>query len=145
MRFDQASLIPDKVRFLSHESPDTCASFINHGEKPRRTKFRISGDDVQVNRVNVTLIGTNMGCGHNLYVTPLSAAETEKWTGRWSVCQLMETSIYETKEKCTYDCPCSGSCKEIQILKQPSVMRDSSWSLCHLCITYTPGKPPYFS
>jgi len=85
--------------------------------------------------MNVTLIGTNLGCGHNLYVTPLSAAETEKWTGRWTTCPITEETKYEDKERCSYSCRCRGSCEEIQVFKRPNIIKDSSWNLCYVCMT----------
>jgi hypothetical protein len=84
--------------------------------------------------VNVTLIGTNLGCGHNLYVTPLSAAETEKWIARWTTCPLRQTDRYEDKERCLYECRCSGSCEEIQVLRMPTDRKDRSWTVCYMCI-----------
>jgi len=119
VRSEYLSIIADEERYLTDESPQTCASFnINEGANiPRYTQFRVKvGDDLVGEQVDVTLIGTNLGCGHNLYLSPLSVAEIEMWNGRWKTCSLNETSIYEDKEMCFYKC------------------------LINVCITYQPGK-----
>ena len=142
VRFEDRGLHPDEEKFLTDESPQTCTAFniTNNAITPRYTQFRIYIAYDQVGEVNVTLIGTNLGCGHNMYVTPLSAAEIGTWTGKWSICPLKQTSSYEDKETCSYECRCSGICKEIQIMKYPASIKDSSWSVCHICIDYEPGK-----
>ncbi|KAK2146038.1 hypothetical protein LSH36_638g01004 [Paralvinella palmiformis] len=139
VRSDYLSIIPDEERYLTDESPQTCASFNISSEvnTPRYTQFRVQLDDDQfIEQVTVTLIGTNLGCGHGLYVSPLSATETSTWTGLWMTCQLENRSSYEDKQMCFYECPCLASCKEIQIMKYPKVIMDSPWTLCHMCITY---------
>ena len=123
--------------FISDDDPDTCANF-NIGvdiHTPRDSTFRIEVADDIKDYANVTLIGNNLGCGHNLYVTPLSAAETEKWTGRWTTCSLKEESMYGDKEICSYNCLFTGSCEEMQVIKSPRIVEDSSWTVCHVCIT----------
>ncbi|KAK2150918.1 hypothetical protein LSH36_382g00017 [Paralvinella palmiformis] len=137
IRFEDSGIIPDKEEFITNDWPNRCATFNNGDDTniPRHTNFRIEVADYRINYVNITLIGTNLGCGHNLYVTPLSAAETEKWTGRWTTCPLTEETKYEDKERCSYGCRCRGSCEEIQVLKRPKIIKDSSWNLCYICIT----------
>jgi len=145
IRFEDSGINPDNKEFITDDSPRTCATFNNGDDTniPRNTNFRIEVADYIIDYVNVTLIGTNLGCGHNLYVTPLSAAETEKWTGRWTTCPLTEETKYEDKERCSYGCRCRGSCEEIQVLKRPKIIKDSSWNLCYICIT--PGKEFYLA
>ncbi|KAK2162817.1 hypothetical protein LSH36_91g06029 [Paralvinella palmiformis] len=124
------------AKYMIDNVPDTCFTFkvSDNTEVPKPTQFRIKPDEHIADYVNVTLVGTNLGCGHDLHVTPLSAAETGKWTGRWTTCSLRETSMYEDKELCSYDCHCPGICEEIQILKWPTTVSDGSWSVCHTCI-----------
>jgi len=136
-RFDQRGIVPVNKLFISDDDPDTCANF-NIGvdiHTPRDSTFRIEVADDIKDYANVTLIGNNLGCGHNLYVTPLSAAETEKWTGRWTTCSLKEESMYGDKEICSYNCLFTGSCEEMQVMKSPRIVEDSSWTVCHVCIT----------
>ena len=136
VRFEKSGLIPDEEEFLTDDSPDTCTSIVSDNEKiPRMTKFRIDVPDYIINNATVTLLGSNLGCGHNLYVSRLSAAETEKWTGRWTTCPLRDTTTYEGKEKCSYECKFRENCEQIQIIKQPKIAKDSSWSLCYVSIT----------
>ncbi len=45
---------------------------------PTHTQIRVHVPDAGVDELNVTLLGTNLGCGRDLYVSPLSADETEK-------------------------------------------------------------------
>ena len=130
IRFEDSGINPDNKEFITDDSPRTCATFNNGDDTniPRYTNFRIEVADYIIDYVNVTLIGTNLGCGHNLYVTPLSAAETEKWT----TCPITEETKYEDKERSSYGCRCRESCEEIQVLK---IINDNSWNVCHICIT----------
>ncbi|KAK2170656.1 hypothetical protein LSH36_1g05010 [Paralvinella palmiformis] len=128
LQINGSDINPDTEEFIIDDSPRTCTTF-NSGDDtniPRNTIFRIEVADYRIDYVNVTLIGTNLGCGHNLYVTPLSAADTEKWT---------EETKYEDKERCSYGCRCRGSCEEIQVFKRPKIIKDSSWNLCYICTT----------
>ncbi|KAK2163669.1 hypothetical protein LSH36_75g02044 [Paralvinella palmiformis] len=70
-----------------NESAETCTTFSSESVAiPRHTQFRIEVADDINDYAEVTMIGTNLGCGHNLYVSPLSRSETEKWTGHWTTC-----------------------------------------------------------
>ncbi|KAK2149258.1 hypothetical protein LSH36_458g01020, partial [Paralvinella palmiformis] len=136
--FENTSLLPDNETLFLDEFIETCARF-NLGDDakvPLRTAFRIPVAADVVQMVNVSLIGVNMAFGRHLYITALSAAETEKWTGRWTTCRLRETSMYENKEKCLYECQISGSGAQIQVMKIPSSVDDSSWSLCNILLIY---------
>jgi hypothetical protein len=134
--FDEKGIFPDNVTFLADGNPDTCHTFTVDDEVcvPKYSHLKVQIAVVVVDNVNVTLMGTNLGCGYNLYVTPLSLAETEKWTGQWSTCRLFETSIDGGTQNCFYQCKCSGNCKAIQILKWPRTVEESSWTLCHVCL-----------
>jgi hypothetical protein len=99
------------LELLIHRK-SVCATF-NIGDDsniPRHTQFRIEVIEHVTDYTNVTLIGTNLGCGHDVYVTLLSTAKTKKCTGRSTACPLLETSVYEDKERCSYLCQCSWSC-----------------------------------
>ena len=136
MRFEKSGLMPDERDFLTDDSPKTCTDIVNDKDQIlRQTDFRIGVADYIIDNATVTLLGTNLGCGHNLYVTPLSAAETEKWTGRWTTCPLRETSMYDGKEKCSYECKCREGCEEMQIIKRPKIAKDSTWNICYVSIT----------
>ncbi|KAK2170657.1 hypothetical protein LSH36_1g05011 [Paralvinella palmiformis] len=137
IRFEDSDINLDNEEFITDDSPRTCATF-NNGDDTntlRDTTLRIEVADYIIDYVNVTLIGNNLGCGHSLYAIPLSAAETEKWTGLWITCPITEDRKYEDKERCSYGCRCRGSCEEIQVLKRPKTIKDSSWNLCYICIT----------
>ncbi|KAK2139661.1 hypothetical protein LSH36_1664g00000 [Paralvinella palmiformis] len=70
--------------FLVDDYIETCSTFVpDYGlSVPRYTQVRVQVPDEVVDDVNVTLIGTNLGCGNNRYVSPLSTVEIRKWTGR---------------------------------------------------------------
>ncbi|KAK2141140.1 hypothetical protein LSH36_1154g00073 [Paralvinella palmiformis] len=131
VRFQRQSLIPDEEDFLTDDSNDT------------RTIFSL-GDDVQISvfshfriqlppekghPTNVALIRTNMKCGGYPYASPLSGAETKTWTGRWSTCTLIQKTMSGDKENCL--------CDEIQIIRIPYSVEDSSWSLCDASLRFT--------
>ncbi|KAK2142427.1 hypothetical protein LSH36_956g00000, partial [Paralvinella palmiformis] len=120
-RFEENGITIDREEYLVDDSTQTCAAFtINNATLvPKPTNLRIQVPPDVVNNLTVTLIGTDLDCDHGFYVTPLSAAETDKWIGRWSRCSLSDTFSYEGKEGCVFQCQCSGSCEEIQILKMP--------------------------
>ncbi|KAK2146178.1 hypothetical protein LSH36_626g01004 [Paralvinella palmiformis] len=139
LRYAEQSLIPDDESLLTDYVPDTCAIFnINADARvPIISHFRIQLPSVNGNPINVSLIGNNINCGRYFYVTSLSPAETETWTGRWSTCTLIEKSLSENDENCLYMCQCSGCCEEIQIIRQPTSVEDSYWSLCEISLKFT--------
>ncbi|KAK2143445.1 hypothetical protein LSH36_839g02004 [Paralvinella palmiformis] len=61
---------------------------------PIRTKFRIQLPSYVEGRVNVSLIGTNIRCDTSFFVTPLSEAETERWTDVNSCSDVSVSGIY---------------------------------------------------
>jgi len=142
VHIENVGLVPERRELLTDEFVDTCAAFNNENcgvAIPRHTQFRIEVADDINDYASVTLIGTNLGCGHNLYVSPLSAEETEKWNGRWTTCLLKEALMYESNEKCLYECQCRERCEEIQVMKYPKIIEDSSWTVCCVCITSIAG------
>jgi hypothetical protein len=116
---------------------DARAVFQNNDQaRSKITKFRVQIPDEGIDEVNITLRGTNLGCGENLYVTPLNAAEAGKWTGRWSSCSVVESSVKDGLDICSYRCRCKGACEEIQVAKRPLTVTESSWTLYPICLTY---------
>ncbi|KAK2138639.1 hypothetical protein LSH36_2688g00000 [Paralvinella palmiformis] len=117
---------------------ETCSTFVPDDglSIPRYTQVRVQLPEEIVDEVNVTLIGTHLGCGHNLYVSPLSTFEIRKWTGRRTTCQLLDVSVDHDQESCFNRCKCLSKCEEIQILKTPRTREESYWTLCHLCLIY---------
>ena len=135
VRFDEKGLKPDEERFMFDFFRDTCASFtVQEGRTtPQYTCFRVSVSDLKTDELDVILSGSRLGCGHNLYVSPLSVNETGDWMGRWRTCHLKDVVKFGEKETCTYQCLCSDPCIEIQVLRMPSTKDDSSWTVCHMC------------
>ncbi|KAK2139347.1 hypothetical protein LSH36_1849g00001 [Paralvinella palmiformis] len=136
LRFGDNKLLPQNVDYLTDDSPDTCAIFSFNKETPhiRDTIFRVELTEDNTDMINVTLIGSNLQCGHNLYVVPITEPEKASWKGIWIACSFVETSIDEKGEKCLHQCHCSGRCEEIQIMKRPREGDDPSWNLCHIMI-----------
>ena len=142
VRFDERGIVPDNHDFLTNISPESCTSFgIPEGRNmAQQTKFRIYlDDDEDTVGVIVNVTGTNLGCGYNLYVSPLAQLETEKWTGRWSSCPILEISTVADKDICSYNCTCRGGCEEIQIMKWPRSIQESYWTLCEVFFTFIPA------
>ena len=142
VRFEEGSIIPNNSEFLTDDSVDTCALFALgvDVDVPKRTKFRISIPDIATDQVIVAMIGINMGCDREFYVMPLSQNDTLKWKGCWSVCPLKEIKKSEDKDSCLFECQCSESCKEIQLIRNPHSIQDSTWSVCKMSLMYTPGN-----
>ena len=139
MRFDERGIVPDNHDFLTNNSPESCTSFgLPEGRNmAQHSKIRIYlDDDEDTVGVVVNVTGTNLGCGYNLYVAPLSQVETEKWTGRWTSCPIMGTSADVEKERCIYNCTCRGGCEEIQIMKWPRSIEESYWMLCQVSFIF---------
>jgi hypothetical protein len=116
---------------------DNCTAFLHNDQtKPKITKFRITiPPGSATNLISITVRGTNLGCGENLYVTPLNAAEAEKWTGKWSSCPVVASSVQDGEDICTYRCRCTGDYEEIQVAKRPHTAQESSWTLCQISLT----------
>ena len=69
-RYENAELIPYAEGFLTGDSPETRTSIISDNDQMSRyTKFRIEITGYITDNVTVSLLGNNLGCGHNLYVT----------------------------------------------------------------------------
>ena len=143
LQFDTISLLPDNVTTMLDDSPDTCSQFNINPDSPvpKFTIFRFELPEYRMDYINVTLIGNDLGCGYNLYISPLAEVETEKWTGRWKICHLEETSVDMGRENCTYHCKCLKGCEEFQVLKRPTTVQESSWILCDVVVDI--GGFPY--
>ena len=127
---------PVNLSFLRDDNRETCTTFEADGRLETRqlTTFRVRSYDQRAEYINVTLVGQNLSCSDNLYVMPLTAAQTKHWTGIWITCPLLTTSVEGRFESCTFNCRCLGGCAEIQISKRPRKASESSWSLCRLDI-----------
>ena len=137
--FNEQGIVPRNKSFLVDQSPDTCSTFqLDNGTSiAQYSQVRFQVPATALDHINVTLVGTNLGCGHNLYVTPVSAAETKKWIGRWKTCRLFDIGMNDGKDNCSYRCGCLGNCEEIQVIKMPMRREESCWSICHISLTYT--------
>jgi len=137
--FCPMSLRPDSEEFLEDDLPETCASFSTNEQQRTTsiTRFRFEILGKYVHNINITLFGYSLGCGYNLYLSPILENEMEKWTGRWKACQLVQFHQATTpNEICDYQCDCSDGYEKIQVLKAPRSLEESSWKLCHINITY---------
>ena len=138
IRFRQGNnyINPVNLSFLRNDNNDTCTTFEAdvRTEVSQLTTFRVRSYDEQAEYINVTLVGRNLSCANNLYVIPLTAAQTKHWTGIWTTCPLLTTSVEGRLESCTFNCHCLGRCGEIQVSKRPRKATESSWSLCRLDI-----------
>ena len=143
IRFAPYSLNPVKGDFLKDNSSETCTKFNSSDDSTglQHTQFRMKAFPLDVGDINVTITGNNLGCGHNLYVSPLSPAQSENWIGRWTACQLEDKSTFGFKERCAYWCKAPGHCKETQILKVPHQLNESFWEICQITITSGEFKP----
>jgi hypothetical protein len=99
------------------------------------TQFRVQKFAGQISDINVTIIGRQLGCGYNLYITPLTVEQSNTWQGIWTSCTLLETGSDDSKELCSYWCKSPGYWEELQVLKVPRTSDESDWELCHMNIT----------
>ncbi|KAK2138581.1 hypothetical protein LSH36_2775g00000 [Paralvinella palmiformis] len=144
VRFAEQTLIPAGKTLFSDDDADTCTEFDvgNEAQIPISSHFRIRIPYYTRDALNVSMLGTNIECGGSFYVTLLSSAETKTWLGRWTTCRLIEKTISGKEETCLYGCQYSGYCEELQIIRMPFSVADSSWSLCDLTLTFSPGRNP---
>ena len=91
MRFNPNGISPKNGTISSRN----CSVFYADEAIPERrySTFRVSVPEEDVEYVNVTLLGENMTCDHDLYAMPLSVAQTDTWAGMWLTCPLLETSV----------------------------------------------------
>ena len=105
-------------------------------QTPQYTTLRVPVIDQQLDYLSVTLIGENLICGSNLHVMPLTASQTDRWTGIWHTCELITELTQDHLERCIFTCHCRGGCAQIQICKRPRTIEESSWVLCYIYIPY---------
>ena len=114
---------------LTDDYIETCISFDANQETMEKKditfRFPVTAD--QLENINVTLIGTKLGCGRNMFVIPLTKPQTVLWTGIWRTCSLFEKFEIEGKESCTFHCPCLGGCEEIQVTRRPRTMKGTTF------------------
>jgi len=120
-------------------STETCTRFVPDQDmrKEQYSTFRIDIPEDSLDFVNITVQGENISCGYDLYVMPLTVAETTHWSGIWMACPLLEMTAAAGRNKgCIFRCQCSGVCKEIQICRRPHNYEESAWTLCSICFKY---------
>lgn len=108
---------------------------MNNASLLKHTQFRFMPLAGQMADNNVTIIGQRLACGYNLYVSTLSVEQSSSWLGRWSMCTLLDTSSYGTKERCSYFCTSPDNGTEIQVLKFPHTSDEYFWGVCHISRT----------
>jgi hypothetical protein len=133
IRFASDSVIPTNESSITDDSVETCSDFQTRDNDTllHNTHLRIVQGAGQVGDINVTITGGRLECRSNLYVTPLAIHQSHSWLGRWIRCTLLETSMDENRERCTYFCTSPGYWREIQVLK----VDEYSWEICHINIT----------
>ncbi|KAK2165147.1 hypothetical protein LSH36_54g05000 [Paralvinella palmiformis] len=137
LRFQETSIIPDEEFHLIDVSRTSCASFnVNRPStgKPWFVNFRIKFSNRE-NGIKVNLTGTNLRCGDMLNVMPISNDQTQKWTGQFSRCPLLDTITDDGKERCSFDCQCLERCEEIQVLRMPYFTSETSWTICDISVS----------
>ena len=136
IRFAEDSLIPINETFIKDDSLDTCTSFQRRNNAQlQHTHFRIRKRTDQMGDINVTIIGTKLGCGYNIYLTPLSLAQAKTWLGRWNTCTLLENSTDMGQEICSYLCMKPGFWRELQVLKVPRTVDELYWEVCYINVS----------
>ena len=137
IRFANTSLKSTNQTFITDDSTDSCSAFqtTDNASLLQYTQLRLMPLAGQRGSINVTIIGVSLGCGYNLYVSVLSLDQSKHWLGRWSTCNLLDTSRYGTKENCSYFCSSPLYWSEIQVMKFPHSSDESFWEICHFGIT----------
>lgn len=138
MRQGEGYITPNDTTFLTDNSAETCTIFQadEHSDIPQYTTFRVVVLDEKVEYLNFTLLGVNLTCSGNLFVMPLTVQQTINWSGIWATCHLIDSGVENLSERCIFSCRCLGGCREIQVIKRPRNVEESTWSLCHLSISY---------
>ena len=137
IRFEDRSLISTNLEALTDNTSYTCTTFqrINNISISYYTQFRVQKSAGQIGDTNVTITGSKLGCGYNLYVTVLTTAQSTTWLGRWTGCTLLETIRYGNMESCSYWCKSPGYWKELQVLMIARTSEELDWELYNISIT----------
>ena len=139
-RFADDTLIPANPDFLKDASSDTCTAFqqndlnSDHGF----TQFRVNASIAEIGSINVIITGNGLECGRNLYVSPISSAESESWLGRWTRFKLEKTTENDNKQRCFFWFNSTGPVNEIQVIRTPLPSKDVNWEICHISIMIMP-------
>ena len=133
IRFSPETIIPENGKLSSLN----CSIFRADDAIGRiqYSKFRVRVPEADIDLVNVTVLGENMTCGHDLYAMTLKSEQTATWKGIWLTCPLLEMSD-DRRRRCTFGCKCNGVCKEIQISRRPRSFAESTWTLCYVSLNY---------
>ena len=137
IHFSEYSVTPINETFIKDDSLDTCTAFRKrdvNAELPP-THFRIRRFIDQIGDINVTITGTKLGCGYNIYVSSLSLDQSKTWLGRWTTCTLLEISTDMGKERCSYWCMEPGNWREVQVLRVPRTTEEYYWEVCNINFT----------
>lgn len=70
IRFEERSLIPTEEESLRDDISDMCARFQRRNTItiPQYTQFRVQKFAGHISDMNVTITGSRLGCGYNLYI-----------------------------------------------------------------------------
>ena len=127
---ERNGLQPDNIEHLRDNSIQTCASFVA-GKFQYTQLFKETYCSVDV--MTVTLVGRDMKCGQDFYVVGLTAADVNKTFNRWKTCkQTWQATGEDGSEWCSYECRCSGECKQVMLLRWPKQTSEGSWTLCDI-------------
>ena len=128
VRFPEDTEPPVNAQYLTDNSNVTCVEFTVSAQR-KDVIFRLRVPDPPAKLVPVTLLGGKLGCGDDLFVMPITGADTANWKGIWIGCPLVKTSVTNYYvEQCQYSCRCAERCTEIQIMKRPRTQE--TWSVC---------------
>jgi hypothetical protein len=127
---EQGGVQPDEVKYLNDNFTETCSNFVtNRRQHTQLFKERYC----DVNKMTVTVVGREMGCGQGLYLVGLTKPDVGKPLNRWKMCKLnMEATTEDKVEWCSYDCDCSGGCEQVMLLRWPNMALNTSWTLCDI-------------
>ena len=90
-----------------------------------------------VGDIYLSVSGTNLGCGDNLYVSPLSPAVSDVWVGRWRTCGVLGITRHNNYGIFYSVCKSPGHTKEIQLIKLPNNYAELNWQICQINIIMT--------
>jgi len=128
---NERGMTPDNISLLVDDDVESCTTFDSSQGQPvfkQYAQFRIEVPANNIELINVTLLGINLACYSNLYVSPISEIEASRWLGRWNQCILWKALTIDERESCSFQCNCSEKCDQIQVMKTSEYL----WTLCHI-------------
>ena len=129
---DGRGLQPDNVARITDNSVNTCSEFV--ADTPLHTQM-FEQAVCTADQMSVTLVGKGIKCESNIYVVGLKGADVGKALNRWKRCKpRWQTTTNESVDWCIYDCHYLGGCEQIMLLRWPTSLTDSSWSLCEITL-----------